>query len=205
LLAVLTAAGCAGARQPSFVPAAREEADRALSAWKDAVAKAEDRSPVRLLYDARVSQGPFRMSGTLAVREGTGALEATLSGPFGDPLARYSEGALRGKGMRPIAIDEEDLRAVLAGAWKGRQPPLVAGVNGGDALLRWSGGAEDVEGTLDVARARFRSVRIRRREGAIQATYPEENAGRPRRIDLEDLSSGNTLRLTLVASEAAPD
>src|SRR5207244_3030364 len=191
---------CAGRRQPVFAPAAREDADRAISAWREAVASARG-GPVRLLYEARVSQGPFHMSGTLAVAQGQGSLEATLSGPFGDPLARYSEGALRGKGIKPIAIEEKELRWVLSGAWPGAQPPLVAGVDGDSALLRWSGSPERVEAVLDVPRARFRSLRIERRDGAIAATYSDEVEGRPRRIDFEDLASGNTLRLTLIAAE----
>ena len=61
---------CAGRRSPLFVPAAREDADRAIASWRDSVARADSRGPARLLYEARVSQGLFRMSGTLAVREG---------------------------------------------------------------------------------------------------------------------------------------
>ena len=103
LLATLTQA-CAGRRQPAFAPAAREEAERALSVWNDAVARAEARGAARFLYEARVTQGPFRMSGTLAVQESPAGVEATLSGPFGDALARYTDGALRGNGIRPIRI-----------------------------------------------------------------------------------------------------
>jgi len=202
LAALLLVPACAGRRPPVFAAAAREDVERAIAAWREAVARAET-GPARLLYEARVSQGPFRMSGTLAVREGPRFVEATLSGPFGDPLARYSDGALRGKGIKPIAIEEEELRWLLSGAWKGSQPPVVVGMDGEDALLRWSGGGEQVEAVLDVARTRFRSIQVRRREGAISASYPEESAGRPRRIELEDLGSGNALRLTLLAAEPA--
>jgi hypothetical protein len=140
------------------------------------------------------------MSGTLAVREGQRTVDATLAGPFGDPVARYGGGALRGNGIRPIAIEEEELRWLLAGAWKGSTAPEVAGVGGQDALLRWSGG-QQVEGVIDVPRARFKSLRIKRSEGTIAATYSGELSTWPRRIELEDLKTGNTLRLTLVAAE----
>lgn len=202
LLALLVAPACAGRRQPVFAPAAREDAERAIAAWSEAVARADAGGPAHLLYEARVSQGPFRTTGTLAVRQGPRSVEATLAGPFGDALARYSDGALRGDGIRPIAIEQEELRWLLAGAWKGRQPPLVAGTDGSgtNALLRWDG-PEQVEAVLAVPSARFRSLQVRRRDGAIAATYPDDSAGRPRRIDLKDLASGNTLRLTLLAAE----
>ena len=197
---VLAIPACAGRRHPVFAPAAREDAERAIASWREAVARAGPRGPVRLLYEARVSQGPFRMSGTLAVREGRRTVDAILAGPFGDPVARYGEGALRGNGIRPIAIAEEELRWLLAGVWNGSTAPEVAGVGGDDALLRWSG-TEQVEGVIDVPRGRFKSLRITRSEGAIAATYSGESAGWPGRIELEDLKTGNTLRLTLIAAE----
>ncbi len=146
----------------------------------------------------------MRMSGTLAVREGPRSLDATLAGAFGDPVARYADGALRGNGVKPIAIEPDELRWLLAGVWKGSGIPEVAGVDGEDALLRWSG-AQEVEGVIDVPRARFKSLRIKRSEGAIAATYAGEASAWPRRIDLEDLRSGNTLRLTLIAAEPIND
>lgn len=200
LLGVAVAPGCAGRRQPVFAPAAREDAERALSAWNDAVARAEARGNARLLYEARVSRGPFRMSGTLAVRESPEGVDATLSGPFGDAIARYADGALRGNGIRPIRIAPEALRWLLAGVWKGHEAPVVAGMDGQDALLRWTG-TDTVDAVLDVAGGRFKSVKVARAEGAIAATYSEESSSWPRRIEIEDLASGNTLRLTLVASE----
>lgn len=193
---------CAGRPQPVFAPAVREDAERAIASWTEAAAKAGSRGPTRLLYEARVSQGPLRMSGTLAISEGRGKLDATLAGPFGDPVARYAEGALRGNGIRPIAIDEQELRWLLSGVWKGSVSPEVAGVHGEDALLRWNG-REQVEGVIDVPRGRFKSLRITRSEGAIAATYSGESAGWPGRIELEDLKTGNRLRLTLLAAEPA--
>lgn len=198
-LALLVPA-CAGRRQPVFVAAAREEAERAVAAWREAVARADARGPARLLYDARVSQGPFRMSGTLAVSEKPGSVEAVLSGPFGDPIARYSEGALRGNGIRPIAIEADELRSLLAGVWRGSSAPRVEGIHGGEALLRWSGG-EEVEGVLDMEAARFKSIQVTRSEGAITAEYPGDVASWPRRIDLRDRRSGNAMRLALIAAE----
>ncbi len=198
-LALLVPA-CAGRRQPVFVAAAREEAERAVAAWREAVARADARGPARLLYDARVSQGPFRMSGTLAVSEKPGSVEAVLSGPFGDPIARYSEGALRGNGIRPIAIEPDELRSLLAGVWRGSSAPRVEGIHGREALLRWSGG-EEVEGVLEVEAARFKSIQVTRSEGAITAEYPGDVASWPRRIDLRDRRSGNAMGLALIAAE----
>ena len=195
---------CAGHRRPVFAPAAREDAERAIAAWRESVSSADSRGPARLLYEARVTRGPFRMSGTLAVREGSRTVDATLAGPFGDAVARYGEGALRGNGMEPIAIEADELRWLLAGAWKGSGAPEVAGVDGEDALLRWSG-AQEVEGVIDVPRARLKSLRIKRSEGAIAATYSGEIFSWPGRIDLEDLRSGNMLRLVLIAAEPVHD
>ena len=200
LLLVALVPACAGRRQPAFAPAAREVAQRALSAWSDAVARAEARGSARLLYEAHVSRGPFGMTGTLAVQQSPAGIEATLSGPFGDAIARYSEGALRGNGIRPIRIDPDELRWLLAGIWKGREAPVVAGIDGETALLRWPG-KEPVDGILDVASGRFKSVKVTRAEGAIAATYSGDDSSWPGSIELEDLGSGNTLRLKLVASE----
>ena len=199
LASLLLLSACASRRAVSFAPATVEESARALASWRESVERA-DIVPARLLYDARVSQGPFRMSGTLAVRAGSRSVEATLAGPFGDTLASYRDGMFTGKNIKPLVIDEQDLRWFLAGAWRGAGPPEVSGANGGQALLRWAG-REKVEAVLDVAASRVRSVEVRRREGAIRASYPDDGAGRPRRIELEDLGSGNTMKLTLVAQE----
>jgi hypothetical protein len=200
LLFALLAPACAGRRQPVFVPAAREEAERALNAWRDAVARAEARVPARLLYEARVSQGPFRMSGTFAVLESRHAVDATLSGPFGDVIARYADGAMRGNGIRPVQVAPEELRWLLAGIWKGEEEPAVAGMDGQDALLRWTS-REQVEGILDLAAGRFKSLKVTRPEGGLVATYSGDTSSRPQRIELEDVKSGNRMRLTLIAAE----
>ena len=200
LLLIALAPGCAGRRQPVFVPAAREEAERALTVWRDAAARAETRGPARLLYEARVSQGPFRIVGTLAVVESPRAVDATLSGPFGDVIARYADGALRGNGIRPILVAPDELRWLLAGVWKGAEEPAVAGMDGQDALLRWTG-REQVVGVLDLTAGRFKSLKVTRPEGAICATYSGDTSSRPQRIELEDVRSGNRMRLTLIAAE----
>jgi hypothetical protein len=200
LLLVVLAPGCAGRRQPVFVPAAREEAERALTVWRDAAARAEALGPARLLYDARVSQGPFRIVGTLAVVESPPVVDATLSGPFGDVIARYEAGALRGNGIRPILVAPDELRWLLAGIWKGAEEPSVAGMDGQDALLRWTS-REQVEGVLDLAARRFKSLRVTRPEGAIFATYSGDTSSRPQRIELEDIKSGNSMRLSLIGVE----
>jgi hypothetical protein len=200
LLLVGLSPGCSGRRRPVFVPASREEAERALSVWRDAAARSEARGPARLLYEARVSRGPFRMSGTLAVAESSRAVDATLSGQFGDVVARYEDGALRGNGIRPILVAPDELRWLLAGIWKGAEEPVVSGMDGEDALLRWTG-REQVEGVLDLASGRFKSLRVTRPEGAIFATYSGDTSSRPGRIELEDIKSGNSVRLTLLAAE----
>ena len=204
LATILLGSACAGRRSPTFAPAGLEESARALDAWRQSVERAEIR-PARLLYDARVLQGPFRMSGTLAVRAGERSVEATLAGPFGDTLASYSGGVFTGKNVKPLFIDEQELRWLLAGAWRGAGQPEIGGASGGKALLRWTA-PEKAEAVLDVSAARLDSLEVRRREGAIRATYPDEPAtGRPRRIELEDLVSGNRMKLTLVAAEPIKD
>ena len=200
LLLVTLSAGCAGRRRAVFVPAAREEAERALTVWREAAARAETRGPARLLYEARVSRGPFRMSGTLAVKESSRALDATLSGQFGDVVARYEEGALRGNGIRPILVAPDELRCLLAGMWKDAEEPVVAGMDGQNALLRWTG-REQVEGVLDLASGRFKSLKVARPEGSIYATYSGDTSSRPQRIELQDVKSGNSMRLSLIGVE----
>lgn len=163
------------------------------------MARANALPPARLLYETRVSQGPFHSSGTLAVRDEGGVLEATLTGAFGSPLARYSAGALRGEGLRPVVISPDQMRWLLAGVWKD-DSPRVEGIDGGDALLRWRG-SDLVEGVLDIATSRFKSLEISRAEGKILATYSGAADAWPRRIELEDLGSGGKLKLTLIAAE----
>lgn len=199
LLVCLLAASCASRGQRVFPAAGPEDARRALEAWTRAVARADALPAARLLYETRVSQGPFGISGTLAVSAGANTLEATLTGPFGSPLAQYRAGALRGEGLRPVVIPPSQMRWLLAGVWEGGTP-TVEGIDGGEALLRWRGG-EDVEGVLDVAAARFRSLEVSRGQGKILATYAGAASPWPERIEIEDTASGGRLRLTLIAVE----
>ena len=163
--------------------------------------RAESLGAARLLYDARLFQGLLSLSGTLAVRVSPDSIDATLTGPFGAPLARYEDGALRGDGIRTLAIAPEQLRWLLAGVWEG-ETPTVVGLDGRDALLRWNGG-EQVEGVIDLGESRFLSVRVARTGGAILATYSGALDPWPRRLEVQDLRSGSKLRLTLVAQETA--
>jgi len=200
LLALLGAlAGCTAHRARSFAPPVEAETAASLVAWRQAIERAESLPPGRLLYEARLTQGLARVPGTLAVRQSPDAIEASLTGPFGTPIATYVDGALRGEGIRPLAIAPEALRSLLAGAWN-RGEPEVFGVDGEDALLAWTG-EEKVEGVLDVPQARFRSLAISRAEGKILSRYSGDFDPWPRRIEVEDARTGAKLRLTLIAKE----
>jgi hypothetical protein len=198
----LVAAGtwsCASRPAP-FGPVDAEDARRALGAWQNALDRADSLPAARLLYDARMSEGLVKVPGTLAVLAQPDRLEATLTGPFGSPLARYASGVLEARGVRPIPLDAEELRAVLAGVW--RTTPEVAGARGGQTLMRFPG-RDAVEGVLDVAEARLESLRISRAEADLVATYAGRRDPWPERITLEDRRSGRRVQLTLVAREPA--
>jgi hypothetical protein len=187
-------------RPPAFRPAGAEDARRALGAWENALARADSLPAVRLLYDARLSEGLVKFPGTLAVNAQRDRLEATLTGPFGSQLAHYASGILEGKGLHPIPLDAEELRAVLAGVW--RATPQVAGARGDRVLMRFPG-AERVEGVLDVTEARLESLHISRPEADLVATYAGVRDPWPERITLEDRRSGRRVQLTLVGKEPA--
>src|SRR5262249_24913397 len=104
---LLLVSGCAARRPRSFAPATEADVPVALGAWKRAIERAQSMTSSRLLYDARLSQGLVRMPGTLAVRQSPTAVEASLTGPFGAPIAAYADGALRGAGIKPVAIAPE--------------------------------------------------------------------------------------------------
>ncbi len=182
-----------------FVPARDEDAARALAAWRQAVDRAEALPPSRLLYDARLTRGLVRQPGTLAVTESPRSLQASLTGPFGSPVATYADGALRGEGLRTLVIEPDALRCLLAGVWKASRPQ-VRGVASGDALLVWEG-AERVEGVLDVSRSRFRSLSVTGPQGKIVATYSGQFDPWPPQIDVEDSTNRARLHLTLRAHE----
>jgi hypothetical protein len=175
-----------------------DDARRALDAWENALSRADSLPSVRLLYDARLSEGLVKFPGTLAVDARPDRLEATLTGPFGSPLARYESGVLAGKGLRPIPLDAEELRAVLAGVW--RAAPEVAGARGDQVLIRFAGGGR-VEAVLDVSQARLDSLHIPRAEADLVATYDGARDPWPEKILLEDRRTGRRVQLSLVAKE----
>jgi hypothetical protein len=140
--------------------------------------------------------------GTLSVTQGPGRLDATLAGPFGNTVARYAEGALAGEGLRPLRADPEELRALLAGVWQSGVPRVV-GFREGEGLLAWEG-AQPAEGVLDVPGAKLRSLTITRPEGMLAARYEGDFAPWPQRVELEDVRTGNKLRLTLIGYEGIP-
>lgn len=163
------------------------------------MARAESVPTARLLYQARISQGLARSSGTLAVRLTPDTVAATLAGPFGATLARYEDGALTGEGIRPISVESSALRAILCGAW--REPgAIVTGIADDAGRLRWEGPTR-VEGVLDVPRAVFESLRIERPEGSIEAVYAGARDPFPEKIDLEELRTGSHVKLTRVGLE----
>ena len=150
----------------------------------------------KLLYDARISQGIARSSGTLAVVLRADAVTAILTGPFGSPLAHYENGALTGQGIRPVPIDPAALHALITGAWSGPDP-TVTGISGDAARLAWPG----VEGVLDVPRSVFESLRVDRAEGSVEAVYDGARNPLPEKVDLQDLKSGSHLKLRLLGME----
>ena len=167
---------------------------------ENALARADSLPAARLLYDARLSEGLVKFPGTLAVNAQADGLEATLTGPFGTPLARFGSGVLEGKGMRPIPLDAEELRSVLAGVW--RATPEIAGARGNQVLLRFAG-ERPVEAVLDVAQGRLDSLHISRPEADLVATYEGARDPWPEKISVEDRRSGRRVELTLVAKEPA--
>lgn len=193
------AIGCAARPTRRFEPAGPEEARRALAAWEEALERSDGLPSARLLYEASLVQGLLRASGTLAVSERPGFLQATLAGPFGTTLAQYRDGALRGEGIRPLSIAPEDLRAILAGVWR-KGTPVVAGFEAGDALLRWEM-PDRAEAVLDTGAARLRSLKVSRSEGELLARYSGALDPWPEQLELTDIESGNKLRLTLISKE----
>lgn len=189
--------GCAS-RPPAFAPAGAEDSRRALDAWGAALDRADSLGPARILYDAKMSEGLLKIPGTLAVEARHDRLDATLIGPFGSPVARYSSGVLEAKGAKPIPLEAEELRAVLAGVW--RSPPRVEGAREGESLLRFTG-RDRVEAVLDVAATRVETLKIERPEADLVATYSGRLDPWPQKITIEDRRTGKRLQLTMVARE----
>lgn len=153
---------------------------------------------MRLLYDVKMSDGLLKVPGTLAVESLPGKLEATMTGPFGSPVARYASGVLEARGAKPLPLDPEELLALLSGVW--RAPVQVAGARPGETLLRFGGGGA-VEGVLDVRGSRLASLRIERPEGDLFATFAGKLEPWPEKVSIEERRSGRRLELTLVARE----
>ena len=200
--ALVLLAGCASraARPRQFGPAAPEQAGRATAAWREAVARSETLEPSRLLYDAKVRQGIGSVSGTLAVS--THPVGATLTGAFGTTLATYSDGTLHGDRFAPVSIGPEPLLWMLAGVWKAGAPEVL-GVQGEDALLAWDGEVA-ARAVLNVPAARFTSLRVESGGKTLEATYAGTVEPWPTRLEILDVSSGSSLRLTLVGRERSP-
>jgi hypothetical protein len=149
-----------------------------------------------------VIQGLLHVPGTLSVTQAPGLLEATLAGQFGNVLARYTDGALGGEGIRPLRVAPEDLRALLAGIWR-KGTPRVAGIDGDEGLLAWEA-PERAEGVLDLSHGRLRSLQVSAGDGTLEARYGGEFTPWPTRLELEDGRTGHKLRLTMLGHERTP-
>lgn len=198
-VAALLAAGCASGGRRSFSRPTAERESEALRSWTDSLARAGPPGNVNVLYDATLSQGLLRTGGTLAVRLREDRVEGTLAGPFGTPIATYSDGELRGEKLRPVFLPPGQLRAVLAGSWVGALP-TVAGQSGETVLLRWSG-TDAAEGVFDVSREELLSVRVERPEGRLEARFSGSRNPWPDRIEIQEERSGSRLELRLLSRE----
>jgi hypothetical protein len=201
LVPILSA--CATARPPRhFSPASEAEIQEALGAWSAAASRAASLAACRLLYDARMASGVAAMPGTLAVTyDGRTVERASLTGPFGSPVAEYAAGSVTGQDRRALLVDPEALRAVLAGTWPGT-PSAVAGCDGPDCLLVWNGSL-DVEAVIDRTARRVRSLRIAGSAGRLSVAYDGDANPWPVRIVIRDERASRVLALKLVAVEPA--
>jgi hypothetical protein len=201
MAAVLLGTACAS-RALRFGPASAETSVAALRGWETAAARAGPAQDENLLYEAAMTQGPFRTGGTLAVRLRGERVEGTLAGPFGSPIATYSNGELRGEKLSPVRLPAEELRAVLAGIWIGASPE-VAGENGAEVLLRW-GGAFAAEGVFNLHRAELEMLRIQSADGQLEARFSGRRNPWPDRIEIEEKRTGSSLKLKLLSRETVP-
>ena len=202
---LISTAGCASrGAAPTFAPASEAQAREALDAWSAIRRRAEALAPARLLYDARMSsRGAPSVPGTLAVTyDGSDVTRASLTGPFGKPVAEYANGAIRSGGSEPFPIDPRILKAVLAGAWPG-DPASVGGCNASGCQLRFPG-AIRADAVVDRAQARVVSLRIAGEAGTIAVAYEgAPPAPWPERVAVDDERAERRLALHLVASETA--
>lgn len=206
ILAALLHLACATSRPPARRFAAPEPADieTARRGWSAALERAATLPPSRLLYDARLGRGRVAaVPGTLAVTyDGSRIRRASLTGPFGSPIAEYRDGRLTGEDRRAFLVDPDALRSILAGVWNGGDP-RVEGRDLGDVLLSWSGGAR-VEAVMDLSDARLRSLEIDGSSGHLVIVYSGDAHPWPERVALRDARSGRSLMLKLVATEPMP-
>jgi hypothetical protein len=207
-LVVLSSACAGGGALRRFGPAGPEDVREALSAWTWARERADSLPPSRLLYDARMgTSGLPSVPGTLAVTYGGDRVRtASLTGPFGSRVAEYGNGMITGDDRKAFVVDPDALRSVLAGVWRGAADvpaPTVAGRDGGDCLLTWSGGASAyrAEAVLDLASQRLRSLALSGAGGRLSISYAGEFRPWPERIALKEESSGRSLSLSLIATE----
>ena len=200
---LLLTAACASrpSRPHNFVAAGEEQTARAIAAWREAVARADTLGPSRLLYDAKMRQGAVSLPGTFALSTAE-PVQATMTGPFGSPVATYANGSLRGEKFAPVAIDPEPLLWLLGGVWKAPEPQ-VRGVAGDDALLVWTS-PSPAEGVLHLPSARFTSLRVASRGKTLEASYAGTADPWPTKVELKDPATKSSLRLTLVGREPVP-
>jgi hypothetical protein len=201
LLVVPIVSGCTTVRAPRhFSPATDAEIQEALAAWSAVAQRTASLPACRLLYDARMASGLAAVPGTLAVTyDGRKIERASLTGPFGSPVAEYHAGTVTGQDRRALVVDPEALRAVLAGTWPG-DPSMVAGSDGPDCLLVWNGGL-DVEAVVDRTTRRVRSLRIAGNAGRLSVAYEGDANPWPERIVIRDERASRVLALKLVVVE----
>ncbi|HEY2797729.1 MAG TPA: hypothetical protein VGK26_07560 [Thermoanaerobaculia bacterium] len=207
LFTLLSLSACSGGGAlRRFGPAGPEDVREALSAWTAAQQRADGLSASRLLYDAKMgNSGLPSVPGTLAVTyEGSRVRSASLTGPFGSRIANYGDGMITGDDRKAFVVDPVALRSVLAGVWRGApDAPVVAGRDGADCLLTWSGGANAyrAEAVLDLQARQLRSLVLSGNGGRLTISYAGEFRPWPQRIALKEDSSGRSLSLSLIATE----
>jgi hypothetical protein len=213
ILGTLLSAGCASRRTAArFEPASDADARAALDAWSAIRRRADALPPSRLLYDARMSgKGVPAVPGTLAVTyDGSDVTRASLTGPFGKPVAEYANGTVTGGGRQPFPVDPRLLRSVLLATWPS-DVARVDGCNGAECLLVFEG-AVSASAVVDRALSRVVSLRVTGDAGALSAEYGVEGTSSgggeppspwPRSIAVEQEGGSRRLALKLVASEPA--
>ncbi len=186
----------------SFPPASPDDARRALAAWSAARARAASLPASRLLYDAKLGAGGApSVPGTLAVTyDGTAIVTASLTGPFGSPVAEYRGGTITGKDREAFVVDPEALRAVLSGIWNDAAPS-VEGSDGGQCRLALSGETEHAVAVLDLASERVVSLDLSGPAGRLVVSYSGEASPWPSRLTMRDETTKKSLGLKLVAVE----